>query len=120
MEDAKLNHYRERLLEMEGRLTGEVRQTVEHLREQSHTPGEVTSLPTHTADQDSEGVQCEISLESSREQVLDAVKDALRRIEEKSYGTCEDCGKEIPEARLNALPHATRCVDCEEKREDTA
>jgi RNA polymerase-binding transcription factor DksA len=44
-----------------------------------------------------------------------SIKDidtALTRIDEGTYGTCEHCGKAIPEARLQALPATSRCVDC--------
>src|SRR5579875_831969 len=37
---------------------------------------------------------------------------ALRKIDEGTYGVCESCGQQIPEARLQALPYATLCVNC--------
>ncbi len=48
---------------------------------------------------------------------LRAVEEALLRIEDGVYGICEDCGEEIPIGRLNALPFALRCVDCQERHE---
>ena len=42
---------------------------------------------------------------------------ALARVEDGSYGICEDCGQEIPPARLEALPSATLCVGCKAQRE---
>jgi DnaK suppressor protein len=45
------------------------------------------------------------------------VDAALRRLEEGTYGDCFECGEEIAEARLRALPFAVRCKDCEEARE---
>jgi DnaK suppressor protein len=42
---------------------------------------------------------------------------ALQRIQEGSYGTCADCGRPIPEGRLEARPEATRCVACQSKRD---
>jgi len=48
---------------------------------------------------------------------LVAVEEALARIEDGNYGICEDCGEEIPIGRLNALPFALRCVDCQERHE---
>jgi len=46
------------------------------------------------------------------------VERALEKIEEGTYGACDDCGEAIPLARLRALPWATRCVRCQEKHED--
>ncbi len=48
---------------------------------------------------------------------LRAVREALERIENGSFGQCLDCGREIPEARLTAVPWAPYCVEDQEKRE---
>lgn len=40
------------------------------------------------------------------------IKSALTRIELGTYGTCVNCGEEISEARLNAVPYAARCIKC--------
>ncbi|RBQ15380.1 conjugal transfer protein TraR [Spongiactinospora rosea] len=46
-----------------------------------------------------------------------AVLSALKRLEEGSYGRCLDCGRMVPEGRLEARPEASRCVQCQAKRE---
>ena len=51
---------------------------------------------------------------------LRAIEEALLRIDEGTYGTCEDCGEEISVGRLNAVPFALRCVECQEMQEITA
>ncbi len=48
---------------------------------------------------------------------LQKVDEALRKLEEGTYGICEDCGEEISEQRLKILPYAIYCIDCKEKRE---
>ncbi|MBV9267566.1 MAG: TraR/DksA family transcriptional regulator [Acidobacteriaceae bacterium] len=48
---------------------------------------------------------------------LAEVRDALRRIDEGSYGTCLDCGEPIEESRLNAVPWAQYCLRDQEKRD---
>ncbi|MFH0964850.1 MAG: TraR/DksA C4-type zinc finger protein [Planctomycetota bacterium] len=48
---------------------------------------------------------------------LQAIGAALERIEQGSYGVCEDCGKRIPAARLRAMPYATLCVECKKEQE---
>ncbi|HTE84582.1 MAG TPA: TraR/DksA C4-type zinc finger protein [Dehalococcoidia bacterium] len=45
------------------------------------------------------------------------IEDARRRRQEGTYGICEDCGSEIPPARLQAMPEATRCIGCQRSRE---
>lgn len=44
------------------------------------------------------------------------VKAALERINDGTFGTCIDCGKDIPEKRLLILPFAKRCVSCQSKK----
>ncbi len=51
---------------------------------------------------------------------LDEVEAALRRVADKSYGECVDCGEKIPRARLEASPAAVRCVPCQQKVEARA
>jgi DnaK suppressor protein len=46
-----------------------------------------------------------------------AVMEALKRIERGTYGLCADCGRPIPEGRLDARPEAARCVACQSKRD---
>ena len=50
-------------------------------------------------------------------ETLNKIDTALRRLEEGTYGGCLECGGEIAEARLKALPFALRCKDCEEALE---
>jgi DnaK suppressor protein len=45
------------------------------------------------------------------------IDDALDRIEDETYGLCEECGTKIPRARLKVLPFAKFCVECQEKNE---
>jgi DnaK suppressor protein len=59
----------------------------------------------------------EFALIQMKSETLNKVDAALRRLEEGSYGDCFECGDEIAEARLRALPFAVRCKDCEEARE---
>ncbi len=59
----------------------------------------------------------EIALMQMKSETLNRVNEALGRLEVGSYGFCYECGDEISEARLRALPFALRCKDCEEERE---
>jgi DnaK suppressor protein len=58
-----------------------------------------------------------ISLQEMRNRERQLIDDALDSLEEGSYGMCADCGEEISEKRLHALPFARLCVDCQSKRE---
>lgn len=52
------------------------------------------------------------SLSDHSRRQLDQIEEALRRIEQGSYGTCERCGKNIGYDRLEVLPQASLCMDC--------
>jgi RNA polymerase-binding transcription factor len=59
----------------------------------------------------------EFALIQMKSETLNKINDALVRLEHGNYGYCFDCGEEIAEKRLRALPFAVRCKDCEEARE---
>ena len=59
----------------------------------------------------------EFALIQMKSETLNKVNDALLRLEQGNYGNCFECGEEIAEKRLRALPFAVRCKDCEEARE---
>jgi len=59
----------------------------------------------------------EFALVQMKSETLNKINDALARLEQGEYGNCFDCGEEIAEKRLRALPFAVRCKDCEEARE---
>ena len=60
----------------------------------------------------------EFALVQMKSETLSKINDALVRLEQGTYGNCFDCGEEIAEKRLRALPFAVRCKDCEEAREN--
>ena len=59
----------------------------------------------------------EFALIQMKSETLNKINDALSRLDHGDYGYCFDCGEEIAEKRLRALPFAVRCKDCEEARE---
>jgi DnaK suppressor protein len=62
----------------------------------------------------------EFALIQMKAETLSKINEALARLEEGAYGNCFECGEEIAERRLRALPFAVRCKDCEEAREVAA
>jgi DnaK suppressor protein len=59
----------------------------------------------------------EFALIQMKAETLNKIDEALARLRDGSYGYCFECGEEIAERRLRALPFAVRCKDCEEARE---
>lgn len=70
-------------------------------------------------DASADDLQREIAFATMQAQgeILQRIDEALRRLAQGQYGRCRECGDEIAEARLTALPFAVRCVDCERQRE---
>ena len=58
----------------------------------------------------------ELSILENTRDILAKVQDALSRIEDGTYGTCDVCGEAIPVARLEALPYTKLCVTCASAR----
>ena len=66
---------------------------------------------------DFDETQKEQSISVNERALLTQVQEALRRIDEGTYGKCVNCGQPIPEKRLEAIPWAARDVKCEEQLE---
>lgn len=60
----------------------------------------------------------ESMLTQQKSETIDRINNALLRLTEGTYGLCIDCGEEIEQKRLRALPFAVRCMDCETSREE--
>jgi DnaK suppressor protein len=104
--------HRERLLALRSRLHGEMTQMADGAL--SDGQNKTNSTPTDMAELGSDAFAQELTLSllGNEKEVLDQIKVALERISEGSFGTCEECGTEIPEARLEAIPYAPLCVKC--------
>ena len=63
------------------------------------------------------GREIDYTLGDNAEQVLAEIDAALKRIEDGTYGTCVNCGREIPRERLEAYPWASLCIDCKRRSE---
>lgn len=61
--------------------------------------------------------EIDYTLEENSTRMLAAIDASLRRIEDGSYGTCTNCGNEIPEGRLEAYPWASECIECKRETE---
>jgi RNA polymerase-binding protein DksA len=114
LSDPQLNRFKRSLIDMRDRLKGELR-TIEQTTRSLGDQDELSHLPTHPADRVSEGVEKQLAVAKTEGELLAAVYDALERIDEGGYGTCEHCGSPISYERLEALPYAANCVRCEEQ-----
>ena len=81
--------------------------------------GDISAHSTHMADQGTDNFDRELALNlaSSRQESLYDIEDAIRRIDEGTYGACETCGGAIELPRLKALPFAKKCMNCQNAAE---
>ena len=121
MKKQDMKVYREQLIALRARLRGDVSQMADATLKKSRTEanGDLSSMPIHMADIGSDNFEQEftLSLMQSEGGTLEQIEAALERIEEGSYGQCEECGARIPKQRLNAIPYATMCVKCASQSE---
>lgn len=114
MNQKTLEHCKDQLLEMRLRLVDEVEHLLEEVPDDLRAAGALSRIPTHPADYATEGSDKEIRLIQNEQQLQAAVHDALERIEQGTYGRCQECGGEISPERLEALPYAVYCKTCAE------
>lgn len=110
-----MNEIKEKLLQMQQ----EILEEIENDRQKSdtaisHEVGDSIDLATEERDREF------YQLLGERERIkLQKIKEALERIDNDEYGTCEECGSEIKKQRLMAMPFATLCIDCKSEEERT-
>jgi len=81
--------------------------------------GDLSSYSYHMADQGTDHMEREMVFAhtSKGRRLIYHIDEALRRIEDGTYGKCESCGKQIQMNRLKVVPHARLCIECKSKEE---
>ena len=81
--------------------------------------GDLSGYSFHMADMATDLYDREFSLElaEGERQRLYALDEAIKSIDEGTYGECEDCGRRISKQRLKAMPQAKLCIKCQEEKE---
>ena len=115
--DSRSQRYEELRTILEDRrreIQSEVQSRMKDVRADTGQAGVVDDVETSESDIQDE---IEFALIQMKSETLNKINDALIRLEQGDYGNCFDCGSEIAEKRLRALPFAVRCKDCKEARE---
>jgi RNA polymerase-binding protein DksA len=110
----KTERFRELLLDERQRVAAAISYLHEDNSRSIEDETEEETFDNHIADAATNTLNREIdtTLEENSEHVLHAIDEALARIDEGTFGTCARCGKPIAEERLEAMPYATKCIDC--------
>lgn len=107
-----LAYFRQRLLDWRDELIQESQETINHLQEESREVGDEADRASRESDN-----SLELRTRDRYRKLLNKIESALRRIDEGSYGYCDETGEEIGVGRLDARPIATLTVEAQERRE---
>jgi RNA polymerase-binding transcription factor DksA len=124
MTRAEINRYRRRLLALKKRLGADLSELeAETLRPVGgESAGNLSDVPVHLADLGTDTFDEELDLDllEHEESLLTEIHDALDRIEQATFGRCENCHRRISKERLDALPYARYCIRCARKLQGEA
>jgi DnaK suppressor protein len=112
MKKAELKGFKEQLLALRARLRGDITQMADAALNKNGS--RASTMPIHMADIGSDASEQEftLSLMENDEGTLGAIELALEKIEEGTYGCCEECEGEIAKQRLQAIPYTVHCIRC--------
>ena len=104
--------FRELLLQRLEELYQEAEKTVAGMTDTEETFPDPTDRATLESDRN-----FMLRIRDRERKLIVKIREALQRIEDGTFGDCEDCGEEIGEERLKARPVTTLCIDCKRKQE---
>jgi DnaK suppressor protein len=117
MKKPRYDELREMLEERRRAIASEMQDKIRDVRaEGSRAPARGVRDEAESSEAEIQG-DIEFALLQMKTETLQKIDEARERLEDGTYGCCYDCGEEIAERRLRALPFAVRCKDCEEIRE---
>lgn len=121
MPKSELKIYRDLLLKEREKSGGGLSHIAETTlnKSQREASGDLSGYSYHMADMASDDYEREFSLgrASDEQETLYSIDEAMKRVEDGTYGLCIQCGKAIPKKRLKAVPHTSLCIDCQKGNE---
>lgn len=116
-------YFKKLILKRKEEILDEIRHISEDTlkKSQKDASGDISGYTYHMADVATDTYDREFSLglASCEQKILYELDDALKRIDEGTFGICEECKSPITKTRLKALPYTRLCVKCQEKKERT-
>jgi RNA polymerase-binding protein DksA len=118
MQKLNTEKYKKKLLEERERLHAEMEVVEQDISYDDTGAGqsELADYDQHPADAATETFEKErdLSLRDSFRDTIGRIDEALGKIDRGTFGLCDRCGREIPARRLDAVPHAIYCVECQD------
>lgn len=119
MDKKELDAYRKVLLDLKEEIVSGIKNIAHDAADTHKDSSSNSGHALHMADVATDMYDREFSLgiASNGRELLQKVEQALKRIDDQSFGSCQECGGPIPIARLKALPYVQTCLKCQEKLE---
>ncbi len=121
MPRAVLNKYKALLIKEREKVGGGLSYIAENTlnKSQRDASGDLSGYSYHMADMASDDYEREFSLgrATDEQKMLYLIDEAIKRVEDGSYGNCLQCGKPISKKRLFALPYSELCIECQKSNE---
>jgi len=121
MPKTELKKYKELLLKAREEMSGQLSHITDDTlkKSQRDASGDLSGYSFHMADMASDDYERDFSLGRATEEqkIIFLIDEALKRIDEGTYGSCLQCGKAIPKKRLKALPYTELCIECQKTKE---
>ena len=108
MEVKKLNYFRDKLVQKQISLTDMVQRTEGYGREKDQNTQDMADMAVESYTK-----EFLFGKSSGDRHILQLIREALGRIDDKSYGTCVNCENDINPKRLDAVPWAHLCIQCQ-------
>ncbi|MDP1739410.1 MAG: RNA polymerase-binding protein DksA [Caulobacter sp.] len=112
MNERQLEYFKQKLMNWKDEILRESRETVTHLQKETENHPDLADRATSETDR-----ALELRTRDRQRKLISKIDEALRRIEDQSYGYCEETGEPIGLARLEARPVATMSVEAQERHE---
>ena len=112
MNDRQVEYFRQKLLDWKEDILRESRETLTHLQSETENHADVADRASSETDR-----ALELRTRDRQRKLISKIDEALRRLEDGSYGYCEETGEPIGVARLEARPIATLSLEAQERHE---
>lgn len=103
---------RQELEKLRQELLGRIERTHKHIHERDEVSANFSEQSVERSND-----EVIMQLDADGREELRLIEDALERIEQGDYGLCTECGKQINDNRLKAIPYAAWCIDCASAKE---
>lgn len=122
MPKEELKKYKALLIRQRAQVGGDLSHIAQNTLNKSarDASGDLSGYSYHMADQASDDYERDFSLEraTAEQKLLYFIDEAMKRIDDGTYGNCLSCGRQIAKRRLAALPHSELCIECQKKKEN--